>query len=154
MNDDEIAALDARAILGPLADLPAVESEAHAAMRSFADSLAADLQLRQAVAVARYIADMAHWPPLTPWAALGWTRRRWVRARKRWNAERRRWPIVVVVARPDPALDGDALLAMLHKLSSDWRAVVPEPLRTRHFPTTWAEHVRDRRSVGALPRYR
>lgn len=130
MNDDEITALDARAILGQLAALPVVESEAHAAMRAFADSIAADLQLRQAVAVARYIADMAHWPPLEPWELLGWTRRRWVRARKRWNANRRMSVTWIATRRPntitDPAetaAEDERVHAALKSAGRDWRSV-------------------------------
>lgn len=49
------------------------------------------------VGIARRIAALAVWP-YDPRRVLGWTRRRWTRARRAWNRERRRFPPRTLVA--------------------------------------------------------
>lgn len=113
--------------------------------------------IRMVESVASCIAWLARVPPHR---ALGWTRRRWVRARKLWNAQRRiptRWAVVSLPGEQgevDQAMED--VVAALRTLD-DWRAVNVDPgtpvLVGRRF-TPWPVYVGECIARGGVPRYR
>lgn len=81
----------------------------------------------------------------------GMTRRKWARLRRSFNAERRIPLRSVVAPATDPATTA-IVVAMLEKLSGNWRAVLPPHAPWRRIgPLSWDEYVRRQAEIGQRP---
>lgn len=64
---------------------------------------------------------------LEPRRYLGWTRRRWVRARRAWNRERRDISRVVMVPQPLSDDQRASILAQIRETEPGWSGTIADP---------------------------
>lgn len=119
-----------------------------AAYERFHMEHAAAVERERALSAVYAMANAIAWlAVLGPRLYLGWTRRRWVRARRAWNRERRRFPPRTLVAM-HAEIDREMALAILGDLAADAHPVVPDVDAP---PRSFAEYVGRRLADGRVP---